>query len=181
MNYQQWILEHEIYLKTDKWKLIRDKVLARDHETCQKCKKNGWIVHHLTYARWKNERLEDLVTVCDECHDLIHLAKKTQRSKKNEKKSNPPRKSKVNHKSNNAVQIFIDKILKSKEFVRFDNASRKLLYPHPMEILNHFGFRGETYQEKFDDITQKWFRKEDLAQKLRTMGLVFEKYRKRKN
>lgn len=179
MNYQQWKLEHEIYLKTDKWKIIRDKVLARDHETCQKCKKNGWIVHHLTYARWRNERLEDLITVCDECHDLIHLAKKNKRikkDKKKEKKFQLSQKPKVNY-----LHLYIDKILKAKEFVRMDKAARKLLYPHPMEILEHFEFRGKTYQEKFDDITQKWFRKEDLAQKLQTMDSVFAKYRARRD
>lgn len=173
MKYQEWKLEHEIYLKTDKWKLIRSQVLERDCETCQKCGNPGWQIHHLTYIRWRNERLEDLITLCDECHRLEHLAKKAEKRKekvknKQKEKSNP-------------VKYYIDKILKAKEFVRMDKEARKLLYPHPMEILEHFEFRGKTYQEKFDDITQKWFRKEDLAQKLKTMDSVFAKYRAQKN
>ena len=181
MDYEQWKLEHEIYLKTDKWQLIRDKVLARDHETCQKCKKVGWVVHHLTYARWRNERLADLMTVCDECHKLIHLEKKAaQNNKKVDKDHRIPKSNKpLEHSCSKNIKNYIEKISKFKEFVRMDKAARKLLYPHPIEILNHFGFSGSTYQEKFNDIMVKWFRKEDLIRKLQTMKSVMNSYRNR--
>lgn len=179
MKYEEWKLEHEIYLKSPKWLLIRDKVLARDNETCQKCKKVGWVVHHLTYARWRNERLEDLITVCDDCHALIHLKKKNTKPKKNKPKFN---KSSIKPKSSfYSVRDFIEKISRGAEFVKFDKSSRKLLYPHPSEILDHFGFEGETYQQKFDNITNKLFRKGDLIKKLQTMKFVMDNYYKKKN
>ncbi|MCE5329646.1 HNH endonuclease [bacterium] len=32
-------------------------------------------VHHLTYKSFGNEELEDLVTVCEKCHEKIHNKK----------------------------------------------------------------------------------------------------------
>lgn len=67
---------------TLEWSKKRTKILERDNFTCQVCGRqagNGHFnVHHLTYEHCKNKHAwdcpdEDLVTLCDECHQLIHL------------------------------------------------------------------------------------------------------------
>ena len=61
------------YLSSEEWKNIRDIALKRDEYKCQKCKiKNADEVHHLTYENLYNENLEDLMSVCYECHKNIH-------------------------------------------------------------------------------------------------------------
>ncbi len=75
-------IAHRQYLKSATWKDIREQVLKRDHYTCQKCFKPGSDVHHKTYKRWENEKLNDLITLCRCCHDQWHSTQKaTKRSK----------------------------------------------------------------------------------------------------
>jgi len=61
------------YLKSDKWKRKRDKVMLRDKNVCQAClTREATDVHHLTYERIYNEPLFDLVAICRPCHEKIH-------------------------------------------------------------------------------------------------------------
>lgn len=61
------------YLKSIEWKNKREKVLVRDKYECQECKtKPAEEVHHKTYNNLYNEPLEDLVSLCRECHTEIH-------------------------------------------------------------------------------------------------------------
>jgi len=66
--------EHSKYLKTDTWAGKREYVLKRDNYTCAICNKYGGRleVHHKTYKRHGNESVNDLVTLCKECHDKHH-------------------------------------------------------------------------------------------------------------
>lgn len=62
------------YLQSSAWQSRRKAVLKRDSYTCQKC---GIIdvpleVHHLHYANFTEEPLEDLVSLCRTCHQSIH-------------------------------------------------------------------------------------------------------------
>jgi len=51
------------------WKAIRWKVMERDGYKCTKCPNTtSLVVHHLTYERYGHELLEDLVTLCTDCH-----------------------------------------------------------------------------------------------------------------
>ncbi|WP_123862073.1 HNH endonuclease [Chryseobacterium artocarpi] len=51
----------------------REVVFARDKYKCQQCKSKAAIhVHHLTYENIFNENLEDLISLCIECHSQIH-------------------------------------------------------------------------------------------------------------
>lgn len=62
------------YLKSDKWKNLRLKILERDNYICQNCKTNkACHVHHLTYDRIGRENLEDLIAICLDCHIKEHL------------------------------------------------------------------------------------------------------------
>jgi len=66
--------QHKEYISGNNWNQIRLHVLKRDNYTCVKCGKNGGklYVHHKTYKRWSNENINDLVTLCYNCHEEIH-------------------------------------------------------------------------------------------------------------
>lgn len=61
------------YLDSDEWKKLRTRVRRRARGWCERCKVGPRAdVHHLTYERLGNERLDDLVAVCRECHEHLH-------------------------------------------------------------------------------------------------------------
>ena len=75
---------YDHYLKTDSWKIKRKMVFKRDESLCI-CGAPAKQVHHKTYKRLRlilssaeepvfigEERLSDLVAVCEPCHDKIH-------------------------------------------------------------------------------------------------------------
>jgi len=67
-------LPYAEYLKTPEWLVTRKRILQRDHYTCQGCQAQKVLlhVHHYTYARLGCEDDEDLVTLCEVCHDELH-------------------------------------------------------------------------------------------------------------
>lgn len=70
---EQWRKEHQEYLKSPKWKNIRQKVLRRDNFICQGCLENqATEVHHLTYKHWKDELMFELISICRTCHEKEH-------------------------------------------------------------------------------------------------------------
>jgi len=70
-------LTYEQYLKTPQWYRLKQQRLDIDLNTCQQC---GCYVeyktsacHHITYKNLFNENVKtQLVTVCHDCHDVIH-------------------------------------------------------------------------------------------------------------
>jgi len=61
------------YLKSDTWKIKRDKVIKRAKNKCEICNTNrAWQVHHITYKRIFAERLSDLIATCETCHKAEH-------------------------------------------------------------------------------------------------------------
>lgn len=61
------------YLGTDEWSQKRRKVIERDDFKCRLCAAGGRLhVHHRTYARRGDEKLSDLVALCEDCHKLFH-------------------------------------------------------------------------------------------------------------
>lgn len=67
--------QYREFLKSDYWQDVRNKVLTRDNHTCQKCNSvRSLQVHHLSYLHHRDElnHLEDLITVCRECHRKLH-------------------------------------------------------------------------------------------------------------
>lgn len=61
------------YLLSDKWKAIRQKVMERAKNTCEGCGvKPADLVHHLTFKRFGNEMLFDLVAICEDCRIKLH-------------------------------------------------------------------------------------------------------------
>lgn len=57
--------------KPTHWRHISGRALARDRR-CRCCGVTHDLeVHHLTYARFGAEWLEDLTVLCSDCHDAI--------------------------------------------------------------------------------------------------------------
>lgn len=66
--------EKQDYLSSPKWASLRHQVLQRDNHTCQSCgSTHNLTVHHTTYKNLGNEHLSDLVTLCNYCHNQLHL------------------------------------------------------------------------------------------------------------
>lgn len=80
--------DYNRHLKSEKYRALRGRVLFRDFGMCQaivdgkKCgSKLGVEVHHLTYARFCNELLSDLTTLCERCHTAVHNHNPRRKSK----------------------------------------------------------------------------------------------------
>ena len=68
--------EYEIYLRSDEWNSIRQSVLMRASYQCEQCMNAGRLhVHHLTYERVGNENEDDLIVLCEDCHNSEHPEK----------------------------------------------------------------------------------------------------------
>ena len=70
---------YEFYLRSDAWKSKRLQVLEQDNWKCLMCDaiesgryaKEDLQVHHRHYRNLGDEPLEDLSSICPECHDAI--------------------------------------------------------------------------------------------------------------
>mgnify|MGYP001219781477 CR=1 FL=1 len=61
------------YYCSREWSLKKKAIHARSGGMCERCDENkGEAVHHKTYARLYNEDLEDLIHLCNKCHDFQH-------------------------------------------------------------------------------------------------------------
>ena len=65
--------QYRIYMHSPNWTFKRRQVLARDNYRCVVCNtKINLQIHHLTYERFGNELLDDLVTLCETHHKQVH-------------------------------------------------------------------------------------------------------------
>lgn len=66
---------YKAYLKSDLWKSIRHKVLARDGHQCRSCARHANQVHHRRYSAevLLGEALEWLQAICGRCHRGIEF------------------------------------------------------------------------------------------------------------
>lgn len=77
-NYKTMDYQH--YLTTVHWEKTRARKVAQVNYKCEKCSRtSGLEVHHLTYARLGEERLEDLQVLCPVCHRKAHEIEPTAR------------------------------------------------------------------------------------------------------
>lgn len=69
-------VDYKEYIKSEEWKHKRKEVLERDKFKCRLCGAKGTEynlhVHHNSYNNLGNEPLEDLITLCKECHEIYH-------------------------------------------------------------------------------------------------------------
>jgi hypothetical protein len=65
---------YQKFLASEYWQQVREVVIQRDR-CCQLCgSTNPLQVHHLSYEHYRDEmnHLEDLITLCNECHAFEH-------------------------------------------------------------------------------------------------------------
>ncbi len=61
------------YMLSDEWEKTRQKALRVHGRWCFVCGRTGNLqVHHKTYERFLNERMDDLMVLCKRCHGLVH-------------------------------------------------------------------------------------------------------------
>lgn len=63
---------NDVYLKSNEWKQKRENILKRDEYTCQCCNEPAQQVHHINYNNVYKEKEKQLISVCKDCHELIH-------------------------------------------------------------------------------------------------------------
>lgn len=69
--------EYTKYLKSEKWAEIKKRLFKKRGKKCEKCGKiNILHIHHLTYRNIFNEKDEDLIILCNLCHEKAHGIKK---------------------------------------------------------------------------------------------------------
>ena len=65
----QWF---NTYVQSPAWRDKRRQVLERDCYICQVCGAGGaWHMCHQTYERVGHEALDDLIAVCQACHQAV--------------------------------------------------------------------------------------------------------------
>jgi hypothetical protein len=73
-NSALWWSWYSSYLDSPAWKQKRQKVLSRDNFMCLGCGGAAQQVHHVSYKNVGYEPLEDLASICVNCHRHIHGA-----------------------------------------------------------------------------------------------------------
>lgn len=62
------------YLRSEEWMKLRSKVIS-ERTVCAKCKvRPATQVHHTRYRNIVNVHPHDLLPLCNECHELVHVA-----------------------------------------------------------------------------------------------------------
>ena len=65
--------KYSAYLCSREWSELREAVRKRANNKCERCMVMPMdACHHLTYERKYQERLEDLMSICNYCHDYTH-------------------------------------------------------------------------------------------------------------
>lgn len=65
--------KYNSYINSAAWRKKRELVFERDGNKCRRCPATTKLhCHHLTYAHFGNEPLEDLLTLCFYCHAKEH-------------------------------------------------------------------------------------------------------------
>jgi hypothetical protein len=61
--------------RTKEWAILKRQVHRRDGYRCRLCNRDDveLHVHHRTYENYAQEKLEDLITLCKECHHDSHF------------------------------------------------------------------------------------------------------------
>lgn len=68
--------EFQKYTHSKNWKKLKFKIIERDGRKCTECASKplnpvSLIPHHITYERVGHEFLEDLITLCRDCHSKV--------------------------------------------------------------------------------------------------------------
>jgi len=64
--------DYQEYLASRDWALLKNKVRERSGGICERCRQAPYqSTHHKTYARIGRELMEDLLGVCNPCHEYL--------------------------------------------------------------------------------------------------------------
>lgn len=73
VDLEHWFEWYNEYLTSPLWRERRNLIIQRAKGRCEVCQaRAAYQIHHLTYARVGRELPDDLVAVCDRCHDDYH-------------------------------------------------------------------------------------------------------------
>lgn len=65
--------DYAAYIASDDWAAKRRLYWASTDQACARCGTTDNLhVHHMTYERFGNELLSDLLGLCQGCHTLVH-------------------------------------------------------------------------------------------------------------
>lgn len=65
--------KYQHYLNSEKWRKFRLQVLKKDDFKCVRCgSEYNLQIHHIDYQRIGKEKIQDCVTLCRNCHEIIH-------------------------------------------------------------------------------------------------------------
>ena len=65
--------KYQGYLKSNRWKKIREEVFVRDNFICKDCGEIATEVHHTDYDfLWTEKEKDFCISVCNKCHKKIH-------------------------------------------------------------------------------------------------------------
>ena len=79
---------HKSYMKSMRWHLLRAKALTRDEYKCAVCQSTDTLqLHHRHYENMGCENLEDVITLCKKCHEMLHITLKVWRSENNQSRN----------------------------------------------------------------------------------------------
>lgn len=68
------------YIDSLEWGKKREEAFLFHGRYCNSCgKKDHLHIHHLTYVNLFNEKMEDLMVLCEWCHKGLHRSKKVKR------------------------------------------------------------------------------------------------------
>lgn len=83
-------MKYEDFLQTDYWKMVSEQARINAHYKCQLCgcKDKKLNVHHNTYEHRGEEfkHMEDLVCLCEDCHNYFHSKRQILEEKKETEK-----------------------------------------------------------------------------------------------
>lgn len=77
----KWLMhcDYERFLESWYWYIVRAYVVNKAKYRCSICERSGrqYHVHHLNYEHRGFElyHLEDLMVLCEDCHEQIHMNK----------------------------------------------------------------------------------------------------------
>jgi hypothetical protein len=73
-DYPGRIRSYTGYLRSNLWKMIRERVMARFSGDCLCCEQKATQVHHRDYrpSVLRGEDDSPLVPLCDDCHEKVH-------------------------------------------------------------------------------------------------------------
>ena len=75
---------YNVYLQGEHWRTFREKTILDRNGKCEHCGLDeNLVVHHITYETLGNEKPEDVLVLCNDCHENIHIKKKSGKARFN--------------------------------------------------------------------------------------------------